>query len=125
MTSRFCRNVLQHGVGVTWRPLETVDADHILVEAKAGGLLVVGDFSAEEVVHVVALVTLELDHLSVLLVFNDGAIAVVPLLGLLANLLQVPLLGNVGDGGQGLASIALYSGLWSADAILRMTRNRE
>lgn len=108
--------------GMTGRCLETVDADHLLVETKAGVLLVVGDFTTEEVVHVVALIALELNHLAVLLIFDDGAIAVVPLLGLLADLLEVPLLGNVRNSGQGLASIALCTVIASAGRI-RLVRN--
>ena len=84
--------------------LETVDLYGLCVQAEA--LLLVG----EELLDILALVALELDHLAHLRVGNDGAIAGELLLDDFKDLLLVKLLGQALDRRQGLATIALYGG---------------
>lgn len=61
----------------------------------------------QEFLHILALVTLQLDHLAHLRVVDDGAIASELLLDHLEDLLLVKLLGESLDRSQGLAAIAL------------------
>jgi hypothetical protein len=58
---------------------------------------------------ILALITLELDHLAHVGIVDDGAIASEFLLNDLQNLLLVKLLGQTLDRGQGLATIALLN----------------
>lgn len=81
--------------------LEAVDLDGLGVQLEA--LLLVD----EEFLHILALVSLKLDHLSHLRVDDDGAIAGKLLLDDLKNLLLVEFLGQSLDCSQSLASIAL------------------
>lgn len=69
-------------------------------------LLLVG----QELLDILALITLELDHLSHLRVNDNGAIAGKLLLDDLENLLLIKLLGKALNSGQGLASIAFCCG---------------
>lgn len=62
----------------------------------------------EEVLNVLSLVSLKLNDLTHLLVAHDSAIAGELFLDDLENLLLIKLLGETLDGGQGLASIALF-----------------
>lgn len=61
----------------------------------------------QELLNILALVTLKLDHLAHLGVCDDGAIAGKLLLDDLENLLLVKLLGQTLNGGQSLATITL------------------
>lgn len=70
---------------------------------KFQALLLVG----QELLNILALISLELNHLAHLRVVDDGSIAGELLLDDLENLLLVKLLGQTLDSGQGLASIAL------------------
>lgn len=86
--------------------LEAVDLDGLLVETQAVVLV------REEFLDLVALIALELDHVSHALgvrVVNDGAIASEFLLDDLEDLLVVKLLGNALDSGQGLTTITLLN----------------
>jgi len=94
------RSARQHG----W--LEAVDLDGIALKAEA--VVLVG----EELLDLVALVALQLDHLAHALglrVGDDCAIASELLLDDLQNLLVVELRRNALDCGQGLTSIALLN----------------
>jgi hypothetical protein len=82
--------------------LEAVDLDGLDIKTKA--LLLVG----QEVLDILALIALELDHLSHLGVRDDGAIAGELLLDHFEDLLLVELLRQALDRGQRLATIALY-----------------
>lgn len=62
----------------------------------------------QEFLHILALVSLQLDHLSHLGVVDDGAIASELLLDDLEDLLLVEFLGQSLDCGQCLAAIALW-----------------
>ena len=88
--------------------LETVDLDGLAIKAQA--LLLVG----QEVLNILALVSLQLDHLSHLGVCDDGAITGKLLLDDFEDLLLVELLGQSLDGGQSLTTITLCWGLTSA-----------
>ena len=57
--------------------------------------------------HILALVSLQLDHLAHLRVMHNGAIASELLLDDLEDLLLIELLWEALDGGQGFATIAL------------------
>jgi len=61
----------------------------------------------EEVLYDIALVALELNHVTSLFIVDDGAVAGKLLLDDLEDLLQIKLGRNAFDGGQGFASIAL------------------
>jgi hypothetical protein len=88
--------------------LETVDLDGLAIKPQA--LLLV----RHEVLHIFALVSLQLDHLSHLGIGDDGAIAGEFLLDHFEDLLLVEFLGQALDRGQGFATIALCAGLASA-----------
>lgn len=99
---------------VLWRSLETVDLDGLGIQLEA--LLLVD----EEFLHILALVSLQLDHLSHLRVDDNRAIAGKLLLDHFEDLLLVEFLGESLDCSQGLASIALcegisVSGVWRAE----------
>jgi hypothetical protein len=81
--------------------LETVDLDGLGIKLKA--LLLVG----QELLNILALISLELDHLTHLSVVDDRAIASEFLLDHLQNLLLIEFLRETLDRGQGLATIAL------------------
>jgi len=81
--------------------LETVDLDGLAIQGKT--LLLV----REELLNVLALVSLKLNYLAHLSVRDNGAIAGELLLDDLEDLLLVELLGETLDCSQGLASIAL------------------
>jgi len=86
--------------------LEAVDFDGLLVETQAVVLV------REELLDLVALITLELDHVSHALgvgVVDDGAIASEFLLDDLEDLLVVKLLGNALDSRQCLTTITLLN----------------
>src|SRR5690242_2651705 len=80
--------------------LETVDLDGLNVKTKA--LLLV----CQEILNILALIALELDHLSHLGVGNNGAIAGKLLLDHFEDLLLVELLRQALDRSQRLATIA-------------------
>ena len=82
--------------------LEAVDLDGLDIKTKA--FLLVG----QKVLDILALIALELDHLSHLGVGDDGAIAGELLLDHFEDLLLVELLRQALDRGQCLATIALY-----------------
>jgi hypothetical protein len=88
--------------------LEAVDLDSLAIKTQA--FLLIG----QEILHIFALVSLQLDHLSHLRVGDDGAIAGELLLDHLEDLLLVEFLGQALDRGQGFATIALCEGLTSA-----------
>jgi hypothetical protein len=81
--------------------LETVDLYGLDIKTEA--IFLIG----EEILDVLALVALELDHLSHLGVGDDGAIAGKLLLDHFEDLLLVELLRQALDRGQRLATIAL------------------
>jgi len=83
--------------------LETVDLDGLCIKLKA--LFLVG----EEFLYVLALISLELDHLSHLSVVDNGAIASKLLLDDLENFLLVKFLGETLDRSQSLTTIALLN----------------
>lgn len=82
--------------------LETVNLDGIGLELKT----VLG---GQELLEILSLVTLQLNHLTHLRVRDDGAIASELLLDDLQNLLLVKLLGQTLNGSQSLAAIALLN----------------
>ena len=82
--------------------LEAVDLDGLDIKTKA--LLLV----CQKVLDILALIALELDHLSHLGVSDDGAIAGELFLDHFEDLLLVELLRQALDRGQCLATIALY-----------------
>jgi hypothetical protein len=88
--------------------LETVNLDGLAIKPQA--LLLV----RHEVLHIFALVSLQLDHLSHLGISDDGAIAGELLLDHFEDLLLVEFLGQTLDRGQGFATIALCAGSASA-----------
>ena len=73
------------------------------LDIKTEAILLVG----EEILNILALVALELDHLSHLGVGDNSAIASELLLDHFEDLLLVELLGETLDSSQGLATIAL------------------
>lgn len=81
--------------------LETVHLHGLALEAEAFLLV------HEELLHILALVALQLDNLAHLGVGHDGAIAGELLLDHLEDLLLVELLRQALDRGQGLASVPL------------------
>lgn len=83
------------------RCLETVDLDSLAVKTQA--LLLI----RHEILHIFALVSLQLNHLSHLRVGDDGAIAGELLLDHFEDLLLVEFLGQALDRRQGFATIAL------------------
>lgn len=83
------------------RRLETVDLDGLRIQLQP--LLLID----QELLHILALVPLELNHLAHLRVVDDGAIAGEFLLDDLEDLLLVELLWQALDRGQCLATIAL------------------
>jgi hypothetical protein len=84
--------------------LETVDLDSLCIKTQALFLI------RQEILHILALIALQLDHLAHLRVGNDGAIAGKLLLDNLEDFLLVELLGEALDRGQGFATIALCWG---------------
>jgi hypothetical protein len=88
--------------------LETVDLDGLAIKPQALFLV------RHEILHIFALISLQLDHLSHLGIGDDGAIAGELLLDHFEDLLLVEFLGQALDRGQGFATIALYKGLASA-----------
>ena len=95
-----------HGAGrgqrlMAYFSLEAVDLDGLDIKTQA--LLLVG----QKVLDILALIALELDHLSHLGVGDDGAIAGELLLDHFEDLLLVELLRQALDRGQCLATIAL------------------
>lgn len=87
------------------RRLETMDLDGLRIQLQP--LLLID----QELLHILALVALELDHLAHLGVVDDGAIAGELLLDDLEDLLLVELLWQALDRGQCLATIALCEGV--------------
>lgn len=85
--------------------LETVNLYGFGIEAQP--LLLVG----EELLDILALVALQLNHLAHLAVSDDGAIAGELLLDHLEDLLLIEFLGQALDRGQRLATIALCGSL--------------
>lgn len=83
--------------------LETMDFDGLGVQLEPFLLI------HQELLHVLALVALQLDHLAHLAVVHNGAIAGELLLNDLEDLLLVEFLGKALDRGQGFATIALCS----------------
>lgn len=82
--------------------LETVNLDGIGLELET----VLG---GQELLEILSLVTLQLNHLTHLRVRDDGAIASELLLDDLENLLLVKLLGQTLNGSQSLTAIALLN----------------
>jgi hypothetical protein len=96
--------------------LEAVDLDGLCIQAQA--LLLVG----QELLDILALVALELDHLAHLRVSDDGAIAGELLLDDFEDLLLVEFLGEALDRRQGLTTIALCTRLlarWGKQKVRR------
>jgi hypothetical protein len=87
---------------VAYFSLETVNLDGLDIKTQA--FLLVG----QKVLDILALIALELDHLSHLGVGDDSAIAGKLLLDHFEDLLLVELLRQALDRGQCLATIALY-----------------
>jgi hypothetical protein len=83
------------------RRLETVDLDGLSIKLKT--LLLIN----EELLHILALIALELDHFAHFGIDDNGAIAGELLLDDLEDLLLVKLLGQTLDCSQGFATIAL------------------
>jgi hypothetical protein len=83
------------------RRLETVDLYGLGIELKT--LLLIN----EELLHILALIALELNHLAHLGIDDNGAIAGELLLDDLEDLLLVKLLGQTLDCSQGFTTIAL------------------
>jgi len=81
--------------------LETMDLDSLGIKLQT--LFLVG----EELLNIFALIALELDHLSHLIVDDDGAIASKLLLDDLQDLLLIELLGETLDCRQSLTTISL------------------
>jgi len=82
--------------------LETMDLDGLGIELKS-------TLVSEELLYILALIALKLDHLSHLAVNNNGAIASELLLDDLEDLLLVEFLGETLDSRQSLATIALLN----------------
>jgi len=80
--------------------LETVDLDGLGIQLQP---FLIG----QKLLHILALIALQLDHLAHLRVVDNGAIAGELLLDHLEDLLLVELLRQALDGGQGFATIAL------------------
>lgn len=92
--------------------LEPVDLDGLGIKLES--LLLVG----QELLDILSLVSLQLNHLAHLSVRDDGAIASEFLLDDLENLLLVELLGKTLNSGQSLATIALLNPY--VDIVLRL-----
>jgi len=90
----------QKRAGHQLKRLETVDLDSLRIEFEA----IFGD---QELLHILSLITLELNHLAHLTIGDDGAIAGELLLDHLENLLLVELLREALNSGQSLTTIAL------------------
>lgn len=86
------------------RRLETVDLNGLCIQLQSFFLI------RQELLHVLALVTLQLNHLAHLRVVDDGAIASELLLDHFEDLLLVKLLRQTLNRGQCLTTIALCSG---------------
>lgn len=84
--------------------LETVDLDGLHIETQALFLI------RQEILHIFALVSLQLNHLSHFGVGDDSAIAGELLFDHFEDLLLVELLGEALDRRQGFATIALCDG---------------
>ena len=97
-----------------------MDLDSLAIKTQALFLV------CHEVLHIFALVSLQLDHLSHRGVGDDGAIAGELLLDHFEYLLLVEFLGQALDRRQGLATIALCAGLTSAlrDAMTIASKGR-
>ena len=83
------------------RRLEAMDLDGLRIQLQPFFLVY------QELLHILALVALELNHLAHLRVIDDRAIASELLLDHFEDLLLVELFGKALDGGQSLATIAL------------------
>lgn len=92
--------------------LEPVDLDGLGIKLES--LLLV----SQELLDILSLVSLQLNHLAHLSVRDDGAIASEFLLDDLKNLLLVELLGKTLNSGQSLATIALLNPY--VDVVLRL-----
>jgi len=90
-------------VGLNSICLETVDLNGLGIKLQT--LFFVG----EELLNILALIALKLDHLSHLSVDDDGAIASKLLLDDLENLLLVKFLGKTLDSRQSLTTISLLN----------------
>jgi hypothetical protein len=88
--------------------LEAMDLDSLDIKPQA--LLLI----RQKVLHILALVSLQLYHLSHVGIGDDGAIAGELLLDHFEDLLLVEFLGQALDRGQGFATIALCAGSASA-----------
>lgn len=97
------RSSQRGGRGVARDGLETVDLDAVGLQAET--LIPVG----EELLDILALITLKLNHLAHLVVVDDGAITSEFLLDHLENLLLIVFLGDALDRGQSLTTITLYA----------------
>lgn len=82
------------------RHLETMHLDGLLVDLKGLG---------EEVHHLLALITLELENLAVLLVTVDVTVATEVLLQRLENSLEIILAGHALHGRDGLTTVTLLA----------------
>jgi len=82
--------------------LETMDLDGLGIELKS-------TLVSEELLYILALIALKLDHLSHLAVNNNSAITSELLLDDLEDLLLVEFLGETLDSRQSLATIALLN----------------
>lgn len=91
--------------------LKTVDLDSLAIKAQA--LLLI----SQEILHILALVSLQLNHLAHLRVGDNGAIAGELLLDHFEDLLLVEFLRQALDRGQGFATIALCAGVCQPCAI--------
>lgn len=80
--------------------LETVDFDGLSIHLETRWV-------DEEVLHGIALISLQLDNITRLLVLDYGTIASELLLDNLQDFLEIKLGGNTFNGGQGLAAVAL------------------
>lgn len=92
--------------------LEPVDLDGLGIKLES--LLLV----SQELLDILSLISLQLNHLAHLSVRDDGAIASEFLLDDLKNLLLVELLGKTLNSGQSLATIALLNPY--VDVVLRL-----
>jgi hypothetical protein len=93
--------------------LEAVDLYSLCIELEA----ILGD---EKLLNILALISLQLNHLAHLTVVDDRAIASELLLDDFEDLLLVELLGQALDCGQSLATIALLNP--NVDVVLRLLR---
>jgi len=91
--------------------LETVDLNGLLVQFET-------IFTGQELLYILALIALKLDHLSHLGINHDGAIASEFLLDDLQDLLLIEFLGKTLDSCQSLATISLLNA--DMDVVLRL-----